>query len=219
MKAEGYKVDNLPADEKAFENLLISQGAIFSPYAEGAFDDYLKNGKPLLIEKSDYESWAKQSMPAASYEEVITQYGDAPGSYMAVNKNDKQYVAVAAIQLENITLLPQPMAGLGRDAFEVVHGAKMPPPHSYIAPICGHNPVSKPCNGAFGTHAVGVYTAEASGSQQLRLERYTCRQRAALLLLYHWKYWRKCDGETSFVCNIDILHYTGFQRNQNPHTI
>lgn len=134
LKAEGYKIDNLPADEKAFENLLMSQGAVFSPYAEGAFDDYLKNGKPLLIEKSDYEIWVKQSMPATSYEEVVAQFGDAPGSYMAVNKNDKQHLAVAAIQLGNVALLPQPMAGLGDDSFEVVHGAKMAPPHSYIAP-------------------------------------------------------------------------------------
>lgn len=169
LKAEGYKVDNLPADEKAFENLLISQGAIFSPYAEGAFDDYLKNGKPLLIEKSDYESWAKQSMPAASYEEVITQYGDAPGSYMAVNKNDKQYVAVAAIQLENITLLPQPMAGLGRDAFEVVHGAKMPPPHSYIAPyLWAQHGFKADAMVHFGTHGSLEFTPQ----KQVALSNY-----------------------------------------------
>ncbi|MGI6322710.1 MAG: cobaltochelatase subunit CobN [Bacteroidales bacterium] len=169
LKAEGYKVDNLPADEKAFENLLISQGAIFSPYAEGAFDDYLKNGKPLLIDKSDYESWAKQSMPAASYEEVVTQYGDAPGSYMAVNKNEKQYIAVAAIQLENITLLPQPMAGLGGDAFEVVHGAKMPPPHSYIAPyLWAQHGFKADAMVHFGTHGSLEFTPQ----KQVALSNY-----------------------------------------------
>lgn len=169
LKAEGYKVDNLPADEKAFENLLISQGAIFSPYAEGAFDDYLKNGKPLLIEKSDYESWAKQSMPAASYEEVVTQYGDAPGSYMAVNKNEKQYIAVAAIQLGNVALLPQPMAGLGGDAFEVVHGAKMPPPHSYIAPyLWAQHGFKADAIAHFGTHGSLEFTPQ----KQVALSNY-----------------------------------------------
>ena len=169
LKAEGYKVDNLPADEKAFENLLISQGAIFSPYAEGAFDDYLKNGKPLLIEKNDYESWAKQSIPAASYEEVVTQYGDAPGSYMAVNKNEKQYIAVAAIQLENITLLPQPMAGLGGDAVEVVHGAKMPPPHSYIAPyLWAQHGFKADAMVHFGTHGSLEFTPQ----KQVALSNY-----------------------------------------------
>jgi cobaltochelatase CobN len=161
LKAEGYKINNLPADEKAFENLLMSQGAVFSPYAEGAFDDYLKNGKPLLIEKSDYETWVKQSMPATSYEEVVTQYGDAPGSYMTVNKNDKQHLAVAAIQLGNVALLPQPMAGLGDDSFEVVHGAKMAPPHSYIAPyLWAQHGFKADAMVHFGTHGSLEFTPQ-----------------------------------------------------------
>ncbi len=161
LKAEGYKIDNLPSDEKAFENLLMSQGAVFSTYAEGAFDDYLKNGKPLLIEKSDYESWAKQSMPATSYEEVVARYGDAPGNYMTVNKNAKQHIAVAVIQLGNIVLLPQPMSGLGGDSFAVVHGAKMPPPHSYIAPyVWAQHGFKADAIVHFGTHGSLEFTPQ-----------------------------------------------------------
>lgn len=161
LKGEGYKIDNLPADKKTFENLLMSQGAVFNPYAEGAFDDYLKNGKPFLIEKNDYESWAKQSMPATSYEEVVARYGDAPGSYMAVNKNEKQHIAVAAVQLGNVVLLPQPMAGLGGDSFAVVHGAKMPPPHSYIAPyVWAQHGFKADAIVHFGTHGSLEFTPQ-----------------------------------------------------------
>lgn len=133
LKAEGYKVENLPASEREFENLLMSQGAIFNTYAEGAFDDFLKKGNPALVEKSEYESWARQAMPAAAYDDVVNQYGEAPGAYMSVKKDDALYLAVARIELGNIVLLPQPMAGLGDDDFAIVHGAKMAPPHPYIA--------------------------------------------------------------------------------------
>lgn len=132
LKAEGYKVDNLPATEKEFENLLMTQGSVLNTYAEGAFDDFLKNGNPQLIEKQDYESWVGQTLSKESYKEVTDVYGQAPGAYMSVVQNDEEYLAVARIQLGNIVLLPQPMAALGDDNFAIVHGAKMPPPHTYI---------------------------------------------------------------------------------------
>ncbi len=132
LKSEGYTVDNLPADAKAFEQLLMAQGAVLSTYAEGVFDDFLTSGQPALIEKSDYEAWIKKAIPEKSYQEVRAIYGEAPGHYMSLRKAGKEYLAVARIQLGNIALLPQPMAGLGNDAFTIVHGAKTAPPHTYI---------------------------------------------------------------------------------------
>jgi len=132
LKAEGYKVDNLPATEQEFEKLLMSQGAVLSTYAEGAFDNYLKNGKPALVEKTEYESWIDQSLTKEAYADVTATYGEAPGAYMGIHKDGKDYLAVARIELGNIALLPQPMAALGGDAFAIVHGAKSAPPHTYI---------------------------------------------------------------------------------------
>jgi len=132
LKQEGYEVDNLPATEQDFEKLLMTQGAVLSTYAEGAFDNYLKNGKPALVEKSEYESWISQSMSQELYSDVTSTYGEAPGAYMSIHRDDKDYLAVARIELGNIALLPQPMAALGGDAFAIVHGAKSAPPHTYI---------------------------------------------------------------------------------------
>ncbi len=132
LKSEGYKVDNLPATEKEFEKLLMTQGAVLSTYAKGAFDDFLRNGNPALVEKATYESWIKQSLSNELYAGVTQLYGEAPGEYMSINKEGKSYLAVARIQLGNIALLPQPMAALGNDAFAIVHGAKSAPPHTYI---------------------------------------------------------------------------------------
>ncbi len=133
LKVEGYKVDNLPENEKAFEALLQKQGSVLGAYAKGAFDNFLKNGNPALIEKHEYEAWIKQSLPDSLYNDVVKNYGEAPGDYMSVSENGKNYLAVARIQLGNIVLLPQPMAGLGDDAFKIVHGTKLAPPHTYIA--------------------------------------------------------------------------------------
>ena len=132
LKAEGYKVDDLPATETAFEHLLMTQGSVLNTYAEGAFDDFLKNGHPQLVKKQDYETWVNRSLSKESYKEVTDVYGEAPGAYMSVVQNDEEYLAVARIQLGNVVLLPQPMAALGDDDFAIVHGAKMPPPHTYI---------------------------------------------------------------------------------------
>jgi cobaltochelatase CobN len=132
LKAEGYKVDNLPATEKEFDKILMLQGSVMSPYAKGVFDNFLKYGRPALVEKSVCESWLRSSLSPELYAEVKNKYGDAPGEFMAVNQNGKSYLAVARLQFGNIALLPQPAAALGGDAFAIVHGAKSPPPYPYI---------------------------------------------------------------------------------------
>ena len=43
-------------------------------------------------------------------------------------------MAIASLQFGNILLFPQPRPALGEDDFKLVHGAKVPPPHSYLAP-------------------------------------------------------------------------------------
>lgn len=161
LKAEGYKVDNLPATEQEFANLLMTQGAVLNTYAEGTFDDYLKNGKPALIEKSEYESWIKQSLPEELYSDVTNIYGEAPGVYMSVNKDGKDYLAIARIELGNIALLPQPMAALGGDAFSIIHGAKSAPPHTYIgAYLWSQHAFKADAMLHFGTHGSLEFTPQ-----------------------------------------------------------
>lgn len=169
LRTEGYKVDNLPADAKAFERMLMQRGSVLSVYAKGAFDDYLEKGDPLLIEKSEYEAWAKQSMPAESYSNVTALYGEAPGEYMSVTRDGKQYVAVAALQFGNVAVLPQPMAGYGSDEFAIVHGAKTAPPHTYIAPyLWAQHGFSADAMMHFGTHGSLEFTPQ----KQVALSRF-----------------------------------------------
>lgn len=132
MKTQGYTINNLPSTEAEFAQILMKQGSVMSTYAKGAFDDFLRNGNPELINKSTYESWIKKSMSPQKYQEVTKVYGQAPGEYMSIEKNGVPYLAVSRINFGNIVILPQPMAGLGGDSFSIIHGAKSPPPHTYI---------------------------------------------------------------------------------------
>ncbi len=134
LKKEGYDLGNLPEDYPSFEKIVLKEGPVLGPYAEGAFDQYLKTGNPELVEISIYNNWCKEILPESLIKDVENRYGKAPGSYMAVYKNQKEHIAVTRVRFGNIVLLPQPLPGLGNDHFKLVHGAKVAPPHTYIAP-------------------------------------------------------------------------------------
>ncbi len=133
LKEQGYDVDGLPADEEEFENLLMKKGPVLGTYALGAFDEYLKNGEPCLVNKDRYEQWCREAFPGELYRQVVEQYGEAPGNYMNVEKDGKEYIAVTRVQFGNVCLLPQPLPGTGDNAQQLVHGARTAPPHTYIA--------------------------------------------------------------------------------------
>ena len=133
LKAEGYTVNNLPANEKAFQEMLMKQGPVLAPYAEGALEKFIQAGKPALVNAKEYVGWAKADLPEDLYSEVEKQFGKAPGAYMAVQKNQEEFIAVAKVDFGNVVLLPQPLPGVGKNTFQLVHGTKKAPPHPYIA--------------------------------------------------------------------------------------
>ena len=133
LKSNGYNLDGLPDTKDEFEKMLMQKGPVLGPYAHGAFDEYLKTGDPVLVEKSSYEQWCRQAMPGDLYQDVVEKYGEAPGDYMKVERGGKEYIAVTAVKFGNVRLLPQPLPGIGDDEQQLVHGAKTAPPHTYIA--------------------------------------------------------------------------------------
>ena len=130
LKSEGYKVEGLPSSAREFEQMIMSQGAVFGTYAEGAFGDFMKNGNPELITKEQYESWVKQALRPEKYAEVVAANGEFPGSYMSTSDGK---LGVARLRFGNVVLLPQNAAGAGDNSFQVVHGTNAAPPHTYIA--------------------------------------------------------------------------------------
>lgn len=130
MKAEGYRVEGLPAGHKELEQMIMAQGVVFGTYAEGAFDEFMRSGHPELITKEQYEAWVKASLRPEKYAEVVAANGEFPGSYMTTPDGR---LGVARLQFGNVVLMPQNAAGAGDNSFQVVHGTDMAPPHTYIA--------------------------------------------------------------------------------------
>ena len=130
MKEEGYKVDNLPSSSEKLGELIQKQGTVFSTYAEGAFDKFLKEGRPELVTKEQYEGWAKKCLRPETEAEVTAANGEFPGSFMATEDGK---LGIARIQLGNVALIPQPAAGTGSNSFQIVHGTRTAPPYPYIA--------------------------------------------------------------------------------------
>ena len=130
MKQEGYNVSGLPATAQQLAKMIQAQGAVFNSYAEGAFDEFMKNGNPELITKEQYESWVKESLRPEKYAEVVAADGEFPGNYMVTSDGR---LGVARLQFGNIVLMPQNAAGSGDNSFQVVHGTNAAPPHTYIA--------------------------------------------------------------------------------------
>ena len=130
MKEEGYRVENLPANSKELEKMIMAEGAVFGTYANGVMDRFLKESHPLLISKEEYESWVKQALRPEKYAEVVAAFGEFPGEYMSTADGK---LGVSRIQFGNVVIMPQPVAGGGDNAFQIVHGTDVAPPHSYVA--------------------------------------------------------------------------------------
>ena len=130
MKEEGYRVENLPANSKELEKMIMAEGAVFGTYANGVMDRFLKESHPLLISKEEYESWVKQALRPEKYAEVVAAFGEFPGEYMSTADGK---LGVSRIQFGNVVIMPQPAAGGGDNVFQIVHGTDVAPPHSYVA--------------------------------------------------------------------------------------
>lgn len=133
LRDAGYNVEGLPPTLDQFEALLMTQGVVLGPYAQGAYQEFLQTGNPERVRVEDYLTWMAKTLPDSLYQQVLASYGPPPGHYMSITEGQQQYIAVARVRFGNIVLLPQPMAGIGDDAFSLVHGANVAPPHSYIA--------------------------------------------------------------------------------------
>lgn len=133
LQKDGYNVSGLPENAKVLEAMIQKQGAVLGTYAIGAYDEFLKNGNPALVDVSTFNQWAKDILPSALIDDMKSQYGEAPGSYMGVEKDGKKHIAVARISFGNVTILPQPLPAVGENVEKLVHGVKGAPAYPYVA--------------------------------------------------------------------------------------
>ena len=130
MRADGYKIQNLPPSPEALSQLIQKSGSVFGTYAEGAQAKFIKDGNPQLVSRKDFDSWVNTSFTEKMQWEMKQVNGNFPGNYLA---KDSETLALPVIRLGNIVLMPQMPAGTGSDSFKMVHGTESAPPYPYIA--------------------------------------------------------------------------------------
>lgn len=133
LKESGYNVAGLPDDAKQLETIIQRQGVVLGAYALGAYDEFLKNGNPALVDVETFNGWAKERLPEKLIAGMKAQYGEAPGDYMSVKDSDKKQIAVARIAFGNVAILPQPLPSVGKDVDKLVHGVEGAPAYPYVA--------------------------------------------------------------------------------------
>ena len=130
LNNEGYNVGKLPANAEELGKMIQAQGSVFGAYAEGAYTKFLKSGHPALVTAQQFDGWTQKALSKKMVKEMNQLYGSFPGKYMST---DDGKLAVARLQFGNVALLPQVMAGVGGDAFKIVHGTDQAPPYTYVA--------------------------------------------------------------------------------------
>ena len=130
LRAEGYRVDNLPSSAAELEKVIARHGSLFNAYADGAKAEFVKNGDPELISAEEYASWTDRAVRKSLMEEVKAVDGEFPGRYVST---DDGRLALPRMVFGNVVLLPQLAAGVGDDDFAMVHGTDAAPPHAYVA--------------------------------------------------------------------------------------
>lgn len=159
FKEEGYNVGNLPNSEKELDGMINKSGNVFDPNAKNTFEQFVAKGNPILVEADKYDSWLKNTLSPEMYKNVKKQDGDVHGGFMSVQKDGKDYIAVAGIRFGNITILPQPPAAVGEDDFKMTHGVKVIPPHAYLASyLWTQNELQPDALLHFGTHGSLEFT-------------------------------------------------------------
>lgn len=148
LKENGYKVDGLPASAQELEKRIAESGVVLGPYAAGAYDHFLKHGRPALVSGKEFTSWMQAECPPAMQDSLLLQYGAFPGKYMAApSAQGEKAVAVARLQFGNVVILPQPMASAGEDVDKIIHGSGRVPAYPYVASYLWSRK-------AFGAHAI-----------------------------------------------------------------
>jgi len=133
LQDSGFTTGPLPETVTELEAMIQRQGPVLGPYAQGAFDDFVREGEPELIRTEDYLAWVRAQLDPALYAQVEARYGPAPGEYLSTSKNGQSYLALPRVRFGNVVILPQLMPGIGDDTNKLVHGVKAAPPHPYIA--------------------------------------------------------------------------------------
>ncbi len=159
LQKEGYETGVLPEDADALYARIQQQGKVLGAYAKGSFDQFIEHGDPQLIEETELKALMEEYLQPEMIAEMEREYGSVPGSYMTIQRDNKNYLAISRVKFGNVILLPVPQAGAGDDETKLVHGVKKPPPYPYVAAyLWGIRSYGADAFIHFGTHGSVEFT-------------------------------------------------------------
>ncbi|AKB43503.1 cobaltochelatase subunit CobN [Methanosarcina vacuolata] len=134
MAKDGYALnENQTLNETELLNLMLTQGINIGTWAPGELQKMVDTGKVVLLPESTYEKWFSE-LPEERQQEVIDQWGPAPGKIMVWENETGKYLVIPRIEVgKNVILAPQPSRGWLDDNEALYHDNDLPPHHQYIA--------------------------------------------------------------------------------------
>ncbi|WP_235283115.1 cobaltochelatase subunit CobN [Methanosarcina sp. 2.H.A.1B.4] len=134
MAADGYDLNESQVpNETELLDLMLTQGINIGTWAPGELQKLVDTGKIVLVPESTYEGWFSE-LPQERQQEVIDQWGPAPGKIMVWENESGKYFVIPRIEVgDNVLLAPQPSRGWLDDNNALYHDKDLPPHHQYIA--------------------------------------------------------------------------------------
>ncbi len=136
LKKEGYGLKDIPADTDELLARIVDHGRQMGGWEPGSLDRLVRSGKAALVPEDKYRQWFEESVPRWRRDEVIAQWGEAPGNIMVWEHGGKRFLVLPKIDLGPVTLMTQPLKGETITASMKVQDPNeslLPPTHHFLA--------------------------------------------------------------------------------------
>jgi cobaltochelatase CobN len=124
MRAEGYRIEGLPADSTALIHALIDRGA----YDQNWLSSEQLAAAAARVPAAHYAEWFAD-LPAALQTRMRERWGEAPGTAYV----DQGDLVFSGLEFGNVFVALQPPRGYGMDPDAIYHTPDLPPTHHYYA--------------------------------------------------------------------------------------
>jgi cobaltochelatase CobN len=133
MNASGYDTGTEPIpNETELLDLMVLQGRNIGTWAPGELESMVASGKVVLWPIDEYMKWFS-TLPAENQEDIIEQWGPAPGDIMVYENESGSYFVIPCIEFGNVILGPQPTRGWEQNEEAMYHNDSLAPHHQYLA--------------------------------------------------------------------------------------
>ncbi|MCC7153703.1 MAG: cobaltochelatase subunit CobN [Bryobacterales bacterium] len=132
MKEHGYTLTRLPRDSADLINWIRTGARNHGPWNQGALEQMVERGDPVLIPLRKYRQWFESRLTPAQQALMVKHFGPPPGRIMVVEKDGVKFIVLPRINLGNVVMMPQPERGEKVDE-KLLHSRDIPPPHNYLA--------------------------------------------------------------------------------------